>query len=109
MVITQSHLSCKFGVLPYTAECPPVRRLRIDSYEVRVEEQKHTIQAEEYRYLLQMMIPACYRRGVLRESITGESPTSFPEDTTMPYSGFEPEPTRLQAEDHIHHTGWAAK
>ncbi|GFV10173.1 hypothetical protein TNCV_3661251 [Trichonephila clavipes] len=26
----------------------------------------------------------------------------------MPYSGFEPEPTRLQAEGHIHHTGWAA-
>ncbi|PRD32313.1 UNVERIFIED_CONTAM: hypothetical protein NCL1_20848 [Trichonephila clavipes] len=26
----------------------------------------------------------------------------------MPYSGFEPEPTRLQAEGHIHHTGWEA-
>ncbi|GFT02077.1 transposable element Tc3 transposase [Trichonephila clavipes] len=24
----------------------------------------------------------------------------------MPYSGFEPEPTRLQAESQIHHTGW---
>ncbi|GFS87543.1 hypothetical protein TNCV_2941511 [Trichonephila clavipes] len=32
----------------------------------------------------------------------------FPEeDTTMSYSGFEPEPTRLQAEGHSHHTGWA--
>ncbi|GFS98204.1 hypothetical protein TNCV_3924961 [Trichonephila clavipes] len=42
-----------------------------------------------------------------RESITGESPTSFSEeDTVMPYSGFEP--TRLQAEGHIYHTGWAA-
>ncbi|GFV39357.1 hypothetical protein TNCV_1230591 [Trichonephila clavipes] len=42
-----------------------------------------------------------------RESITGESPTSFPEEeTTMPYSGFEP--SLLQAEGHIHHTGWAA-
>ncbi|GFX44261.1 uncharacterized protein TNCV_4376491 [Trichonephila clavipes] len=41
-----------------------------------------------------------------RESITDESPTSFPEEnTSMPYSGFEP--TRLQAEGHIHHTGWA--
>ncbi|GFW20974.1 hypothetical protein TNCV_1714811 [Trichonephila clavipes] len=30
----------------------------------------------------------------------------FPEeDTTMTYSGFEP--TRLQAEGHSHHTGWA--
>ncbi|GFV55122.1 hypothetical protein TNCV_2623431 [Trichonephila clavipes] len=44
-----------------------------------------------------------------RESITGESPTSFSEEnTTMPYSRFEPEPTGLQAECHIHHTGWAA-
>ncbi|GFX17008.1 hypothetical protein TNCV_2519841 [Trichonephila clavipes] len=32
-----------------------------------------------------------------RESISGESPISFPEDTSMPYSGFDPEPTRLQA------------
>ncbi|GFV59346.1 hypothetical protein TNCV_1706081 [Trichonephila clavipes] len=31
----------------------------------------------------------------------------FPEeDTTKSYSGFEPEPTRLQAEGHIHHTVW---
>ncbi|GFV63579.1 hypothetical protein TNCV_4883221 [Trichonephila clavipes] len=35
--------------------------------------------------------------------------TSFSpeEDTTMSYSGFESEPTRLQAESHNHHTGWA--
>ncbi|GFV54476.1 hypothetical protein TNCV_2865601 [Trichonephila clavipes] len=63
---------------------------------------------------LQMMISAYNRKGCAaflsrRESITGESPTSFSEgDTTMPYSGFEPEPTRLQAEDHIHHTSWVA-
>ncbi|GFY12669.1 hypothetical protein TNCV_2448601 [Trichonephila clavipes] len=32
----------------------------------------------------------------------------FPEeDTTMSYSGFEPELTRLQADGHSHHTGWA--
>ncbi|GFW31686.1 hypothetical protein TNCV_4683581 [Trichonephila clavipes] len=32
----------------------------------------------------------------------------FPEeDTTKSYSGFEPEPFRLQAEGHSHHTGWA--
>ncbi|GFS79617.1 hypothetical protein TNCV_3187221 [Trichonephila clavipes] len=30
----------------------------------------------------------------------------LPEDTTMSYSGFEPEPSRLLAEGHIHHTGW---
>ncbi|GFU99106.1 hypothetical protein TNCV_1228201 [Trichonephila clavipes] len=41
-----------------------------------------------------------------RGSISGESPISFPEDTTMPYPGFEPEPTGLQAECHNHHTGW---
>ncbi|GFV84555.1 poly polymerase [Trichonephila clavipes] len=30
----------------------------------------------------------------------------FPEeDATVSYSGFEPEPTRLQAEGHSHHTG----
>ncbi|PRD35191.1 UNVERIFIED_CONTAM: hypothetical protein NCL1_12296 [Trichonephila clavipes] len=39
-----------------------------------------------------------------------KSETSFPEEnTSMPYSGFKPEPTRLQAEGHIYHTGWAAK
>ncbi|GFT53465.1 hypothetical protein TNCV_3324541 [Trichonephila clavipes] len=32
----------------------------------------------------------------------------FPEeDTTMSYSGFEPEPTRLQAKGRSYHTGWA--
>ncbi|GFW82488.1 ATP-dependent DNA helicase [Trichonephila clavipes] len=29
------------------------------------------------------------------------------EDATKSYSGFESEPTRLQAESHSHHTGWA--
>ncbi|GFV87617.1 hypothetical protein TNCV_779011 [Trichonephila clavipes] len=34
----------------------------------------------------------------------------FPEEeTTMSYSGFEPEPTRLQAEGHGPHTGWATR
>ncbi|GFU71934.1 poly polymerase [Trichonephila clavipes] len=34
----------------------------------------------------------------------------FPEeDTTKSYSGFEPEPNRLQAEGHNHHTGWATR
>ncbi|GFV52164.1 hypothetical protein TNCV_5070851 [Trichonephila clavipes] len=43
-----------------------------------------------------------------RESITGESPTSFQEDTSMVYMEFEPEPTSLQAEGHNHYTVWAA-
>ncbi|GFU84827.1 hypothetical protein TNCV_2127681 [Trichonephila clavipes] len=44
-----------------------------------------------------------------RESITGKSLASFPEEnTSMPYSGFEPETTWLQAEGHIYHTGWVA-
>ncbi|GFY25426.1 hypothetical protein TNCV_2485461 [Trichonephila clavipes] len=48
-----------------------------------------------------MMVPAQNRRDALL-SITGESPTSFPEEnTTMLYPGFEHEPTRLQAEEPI--------
>ncbi|GFW94284.1 DDE_3 domain-containing protein [Trichonephila clavipes] len=43
-----------------------------------------------------------------RESISAESPTSFPKDTSMPYSGFEPEPIRLLAECHNHHTSWGS-
>ncbi|GFS52870.1 uncharacterized protein TNCV_341591 [Trichonephila clavipes] len=42
-----------------------------------------------------------------RESISGERRTSS-EDTSIPYSGFKPEPTRLQVECHIHHTDWVA-
>ncbi|GFV59184.1 hypothetical protein TNCV_2339251 [Trichonephila clavipes] len=40
---------------------------------------------------------------------TGERPTSFPEDTSVPYLGFEPELARLQAKGHILPSGWAAK
>ncbi|GFT75126.1 hypothetical protein TNCV_2244961 [Trichonephila clavipes] len=36
---------------------------------------------------------------------SGESPTTFPKETSMPYSGFEPEPTRLLAEWQNHHIG----
>ncbi|GFT56052.1 hypothetical protein TNCV_2766811 [Trichonephila clavipes] len=73
-----------------------------------MEEQKHKIQTEEYRHLLQMMIPAHNRRDALL-SIRDGNPLQvkvefFPEeDTTMPY--LESEPTRLQAEGHIYHTG----
>ncbi|GFW57605.1 hypothetical protein TNCV_2925241 [Trichonephila clavipes] len=58
-----------------------------------------------------MMIPAYNKKGCAafhsrQESITDASPTSFPEEnTTMPHSGFEPEPTQFQAEGHA---GWAA-
>ncbi|GFW37158.1 hypothetical protein TNCV_5020561 [Trichonephila clavipes] len=41
-----------------------------------------------------------------QESISDENPTSFLEDTSMPYPGFEPEPTRLQSECHKLHTWW---
>ncbi|GFS55804.1 tryptase delta [Trichonephila clavipes] len=43
------------------------------------------------------------------ESIIGKTRTSFPEEnTTMPYTGLKLEPTRLQAEVHFSHYGWAA-
>ncbi|GFY24828.1 uncharacterized protein TNCV_2690191 [Trichonephila clavipes] len=46
-----------------------------------------------------MMIPAYNRRN-----------TDFflEEGTSISYSGFEPEPTRLEAEGHSHHTCWAS-
>ncbi|GFY10892.1 hypothetical protein TNCV_1124141 [Trichonephila clavipes] len=38
----------------------------------------------------------------------GRKTDFFPEeDTAKSYSGFEPEPIRLQAEGHSQHTGWA--
>ncbi|GFV35938.1 hypothetical protein TNCV_2866961 [Trichonephila clavipes] len=62
-----------------------------------------------------MMTPAYNIKGVQISIRDGNplqvkrSPTSIPEEnTTMPYWGFEPKPTRLQAEGHIHHTGWVA-
>ncbi|GFY31825.1 hypothetical protein TNCV_4201341 [Trichonephila clavipes] len=68
--------------------------------------------AEEYRlFFITNDDPRIEQKGAFharRESISGESPTCFPEDTSLPCSGFEPEPTRLQAEGHNHHTGWAA-
>ncbi|GFV23745.1 mariner Mos1 transposase [Trichonephila clavipes] len=59
------------------------------------------------------MIPAYKKKGCAafhsrREFISGESSTSFTEDTSMPYSGFEPEPARLHAECHNHYTDWVA-
>ncbi|GFY17116.1 hypothetical protein TNCV_1088921 [Trichonephila clavipes] len=43
------------------------------------------------------MIPAKNKRGTLL-SISGETPISFPEGTSMPFSGFKPESSRLQAD-----------
>ncbi|GFW07805.1 hypothetical protein TNCV_3919381 [Trichonephila clavipes] len=59
------------------------------------------------------MIPACNKKRCaavpFETGIHFRRKTDFlpEEDTTMSYSGFEPEPTRLQAEGHSHHTGWA--
>ncbi|GFX44546.1 uncharacterized protein TNCV_4713721 [Trichonephila clavipes] len=59
------------------------------------------------------MIPAYNKKGCaafpFETGIHFRRKTDFfpEEDTTKSYSGFEPEPTRLQAEGHSHHTGWA--
>ncbi|GFV74982.1 hypothetical protein TNCV_1870021 [Trichonephila clavipes] len=85
-----------------------------DTYEIQVEENRDIQYKQNIDIYLHMMIPAYNKKGCAAfhsrgESITGESPTSFSEEnTTMPYSGFEPEPTRLQSEGHIPHTGWTA-
>ncbi|GFV86096.1 hypothetical protein TNCV_670931 [Trichonephila clavipes] len=60
------------------------------------------------------MIPAKNRRGTLLSFPDGNPLQAkvrflFPEDTSMPYPGFEPELTRLQAECHSHHTGWGGE
>ncbi|GFW97742.1 hypothetical protein TNCV_1425051 [Trichonephila clavipes] len=55
--------------------------------------------------IYQKVCAAFYSR---RQSVSGKSLTSFPEDTSLPYSGFQPEPSGLQVEDHNHHTGRAA-
>ncbi|GFX88827.1 hypothetical protein TNCV_2575341 [Trichonephila clavipes] len=74
-----------------------------DTYERReVDEQKHAIHSQKNRLYYKRGSPSKEQEGCAafhsrQESISGESPTSFPEDTSMPYLGFEPEPTRLQA------------
>ncbi|GFU03187.1 hypothetical protein TNCV_2720851 [Trichonephila clavipes] len=85
-----------------------------DTYERReIDEQKHITQPEKNTDLLQTMIPAYNKmRCAAFPFETGihfkRKTDFFPEEgTTKPYSGFEPEPTRLQAECHSHHTGWA--
>ncbi|GFX65489.1 hypothetical protein TNCV_4735371 [Trichonephila clavipes] len=64
---------------------------------------------EEYRFITSddpsIEQKRCTAFHLRRESISGGSPTSFPGDTSMPYSRFEPEPTQLQAECHNYHPG----
>ncbi|GFW06329.1 hypothetical protein TNCV_38031 [Trichonephila clavipes] len=59
------------------------------------------------------MIPCVADLGFQGHNLEGESPTSFPEDTPMPFLGFKPEPTRLQRygdyECHKHHTRWSGR
>ncbi|GFT25211.1 hypothetical protein TNCV_180901 [Trichonephila clavipes] len=79
-----------------------------------IDEQKHTIQSHQNIDFITNDDSSIEQKGRAAfhsrwESISGESPASFLQDTSMPYSGFEPEPTRLQAECHIHHTGWVAE
>ncbi|GFX45628.1 hypothetical protein TNCV_176211 [Trichonephila clavipes] len=59
-----------------------------------------------------MMNPAYNKKGGAAflsrwESVTDKRPTSFPKEIQPCLTpGFEPEPTRLQAEGHSHHIGW---
>ncbi|GFV55103.1 poly polymerase [Trichonephila clavipes] len=86
-----------------------------DTYERRkTDEQKHITKLQKNTYfLLQAMIPAYNKKRCaafpFETGIHFRRKTDFftEEDTTKSYSGFEPEPTRLQAEGHSHHTGWA--
>ncbi|GFV37879.1 hypothetical protein TNCV_2662921 [Trichonephila clavipes] len=79
-----------------------------DAYGIRViEEQKHRIQTQKNIDFITNYDPSIERKGCAafhsrRESISVKIPTSFFEDKSMPYSGFETEPTRLQAEYHDH-------
>ncbi|GFY35691.1 hypothetical protein TNCV_2619831 [Trichonephila clavipes] len=81
-----------------------------DTYERReIDEQKHVTQSQKNTYFvknddLSIEQKSCGAFHSRRESIPGKSSTSFPEDTFMPYSGFEPEPTALRAECHNHHS-----
>ncbi|GFV36025.1 transposable element Tcb1 transposase [Trichonephila clavipes] len=75
---------------------------------------RHLVESMPRRLEAVISAKAYNIKGALLPFETGiyyrQSPTtSFSEEvTTMPYSGFEPESTWLQAEGHIHHTGWSA-
>ncbi|GFX57996.1 hypothetical protein TNCV_4047551 [Trichonephila clavipes] len=76
-----------------------------------MDEQKHTIQSQkniDFNTNDDLCIEqkVCVAFHSRRKSISSETPTSFPKDTPMPYSGFELDSTRLQTEYHYHHTRW---
>ncbi|GFX74060.1 hypothetical protein TNCV_490241 [Trichonephila clavipes] len=73
------------------------------------EEQKAFNTTDEYTHLLQRMTPAYNKKRCAFEMGIHycRKTDFFQEDTTMSYSGFKSEPTRLQAEGHSHHTSWA--
>ncbi|GFW49652.1 hypothetical protein TNCV_2844321 [Trichonephila clavipes] len=80
------------------------------TYEIQVKKnRKHT--TEKYTHLLTMGIPAFNKKGCaafpFETGIHYRRKTDFfpEEDITMSYLGFEPEPTRLEAEGHSCHTG----
>ncbi|GFW95350.1 retrovirus-related Pol polyprotein from transposon TNT 1-94 [Trichonephila clavipes] len=83
-----------------------------DKYERHeVDEQKHITQSQKNTDFITNDDPSKEQKRYAaflsrRKSISGESPISFPEDTSMPYSGFEPDPIPLRAEFHNSHTGW---
>ncbi|GFX24127.1 hypothetical protein TNCV_2436201 [Trichonephila clavipes] len=64
-------------------------------------------------YSIPMMAPAYYKKRCaafpFETGIHYRRKTDFfpEEDTTISYSGFEPEPTWLPSEGHSHPTGWA--
>ncbi|GFT33530.1 hypothetical protein TNCV_4381281 [Trichonephila clavipes] len=75
-----------------------------------MDEQKHLTQSQKNSDFITNDDPSKEQKKYAvflsrRESISGESPISFPEGTSLPYSVFEPEPTRLQDEGHNHHIG----
>ncbi|GFU10188.1 hypothetical protein TNCV_3449701 [Trichonephila clavipes] len=82
-----------------------------DTYERReIDEQKHITQSQKNTDFITNDDPSKEQKRYAtflsrRKSIAGEGPISFPVDTSMPYSGFQPEPTRWQAECQNHHTG----
>ncbi|GFX05947.1 hypothetical protein TNCV_759831 [Trichonephila clavipes] len=85
-----------------------------NTYERReVEEQKHITQPQKNTDFITNDDPSIYQEEVRCFSFRDGNPFQAKdrllseEDTTMSYSGFEPEPTRLQADGHSHHTGWA--
>ncbi|GFW55606.1 hypothetical protein TNCV_119901 [Trichonephila clavipes] len=83
-----------------------------DTYERReIDEQKHITQSQMNIDFIISDDPRKEQKRYTaflsrRESISGEISISFSEDTSVPYSGIKPEPTRLQAEYHNHQIEW---